>query len=180
MLKVQLFILGLFVFFLNQIHSQDTNVAEKISSPKVLGYHFGVVQIAFAINKGDVIYLDKYDFYTIGFPFGISLKTPGKAIIDLEFVPVIKPYLTTETPYNVHLLYHPGILYPLKKGWTLGFRLAFESGEKQFGFTPLINKAFRINEGSVFFVELVAPGRFGPAKNSGYTQLGGLHLGFGF
>jgi hypothetical protein len=59
-------------------------------------------------------------------------------------------------------------------------RLALEAGEGQFGFTPLINKAFPLGQHTVFFTELVAPGRFGPGKDTGYTQLGGLHLGIGF
>ena len=152
----------------------------KIDKPIVAGYHIGIVQIAFAYNNEKYLYLDNVDFYSIGFPFGISFNTAGKLVFDLEFVPVIKPYINQSNPYNVHLLFHPGILVPLGNKWTFGFRLAFELGENQFVFTPLLNKAFRLTDHSVFFVELVAPGRFGPTKSAGYTQLGGLHLGFGF
>ena len=99
---------------------------------------------------------------------------------DLEFVPVVKPYFNSGVPIQVHLLFHPGILYPLGNGWTFGFRLAYENSVNQIGFTPLINKGFKRKNNSVFFLELVAPARFGPEKNSGYTQLGGLHVGLGF
>ena len=68
----------------------------------------------------------------------------------------------------------------MKNGWTLGLRAAFEIGEDQFGFTPLVNKAFKLRSGTAFFVEIVAPGRFGPEKDTGYTQLGGVHIGLGF
>ncbi len=165
------------------LHAQSTvkiDTTKESVSEVVKGFHLGIVQIVFAVNKGNLTLLDKRDFYTIGFPMGISLNTNGKLIFDLEFVPVIKPFVNSNVPYDVHLLFHPGILCPLGNGWTFGFRLAFETGAGQFGFTPLINKAFKITEHSAFFLELVAPARFGPDKNSGYTQLAGLHLGLGF
>lgn len=175
-----LLFIGLYMFNFNPIHSQDSIEMKKTNTQIVAGYHFGVVQIVGAMNKGEFTFLDKYNFYTIGFPFGVTFKTPCRMLVDLEFVPVIKPFASTDIPYQVHLLYHPGVLFPLKKGWTFGLRLAFESGEGQFGFTPLLNKAFKFKNNGAFFVELVAPGRFGPTKDSGYTQLGGLHLGIGF
>ena len=161
-------------------NTQDTiqNVKPEVS--KVAGYHIGVVQIMFMHNNGETTFFDRTSVYSVGFPFGITLNTLGKIKIDMELVPFINPYIYSNLPYKIHLLYHPGILYPLKNGWTLGLRAAFEIGEGQFGFTPLINKAFKNNNGASFFIELVAPGRFGPEKNSGYTQLGGVHIGFGF
>ncbi len=162
-----------------QVDTSSGGMDDKNTS-QVKGYHIGIVQIIFGVNRGDLTLIDKRDFYSIGFPMGVSLNTHGKVIIDFEVVPVIKPYINSSTPYSVHLLYHPGILCPLGNGWTFGFRLAFESGQGQFGFTPLLNKAFEIGNKTAFFVELVAPGRFGPEKNSGFTQLAGLHLGIGF
>jgi hypothetical protein len=153
---------------------------DKPATSKLAGYHFGVVQIIFAVNDGEVTTLDKSDFYSIGFPFGLTLNTGCKTKIDLEFVPSIKPYLEQEKPYEVHFLFHPGVLFPLNHGWTFGMRLAFEVGDGQYGFTPLINKSFKMSDHSSFFIELVAPARFGPEKDSGYTQLGGIHLGIGF
>jgi hypothetical protein len=144
------------------------------------GYHVGVVQPIVAFHNGEIHTIDETEFYSIGFPLGITFHTPGKTMIDFEFVPLIKPYANSSKPYDVHLLVHPGVLFPLSNGWTFGFRLAFETGTGQFGFTPLLNKAFPCGNDNVFFIELVAPGRFGPEKNSGYTQVLGLHFGFGF
>lgn len=146
----------------------------------VAGYHIGVVQPIFAIQQGETKYLTQSSFYAIGFPIGITFHTPGKLKFDLEFVPFVKPYLNSSRAYDVHLLFHPGVLIPLSKGFTFGLRFAFETGTGQFGLTPLLNKAFPTGKGHSFFIELVAPGRFGPQKNSGYTQIGGLHVGLGF
>ena len=154
---------------------------DSLKLPAIKGYHFGVVQPLLAIQQKNMRYLTEYDFYSIGFPFGLTLRTNGLFLIDLELVPFIKPYADDAgKPYDVHLLYHPGVLYPLGSGFTVGLRAAFESGQDQFGFTPLINKSFKIGPAGSFFVELVFPGRFGPEKSSGYTQIGGIHFGFGF
>ncbi|HNR07528.1 MAG TPA: hypothetical protein PKM27_09455 [Saprospiraceae bacterium] len=154
---------------------------DTLNQPTIKGYHIGVVQPLLAIHQNKTSYMTEYDFYSIGFPFGLTLRTSGRFLIDLELVPFIKPYADDAgKPYDVHLLYHPGVLYPLGSGFTLGLRAAFESGQDQFGFTPLINKSFKIGPSGSFFVELVFPGRFGPEKSSGYTQVGGIHIGFGF
>ncbi|HLF63561.1 MAG TPA: hypothetical protein VI603_07405 [Saprospiraceae bacterium] len=179
MYKRAVFLISL-VLFCVSLHAQDTATDQDPVMPKLSGYHVGVVQIVFAANGDGTKFLDQTSFYSIGFPLGVTLNTSGKVKVDLEVVPFVKPYVQTDLPYKVHVLYHPGVLFPLKHGWTFGLRLACESGQGQFGFTPLVNKAFKIGEQTVIFIELVAPGRFGPEKNSGYTQLGGLHVGFGF
>ena len=154
---------------------------EMPAASKLAGYHFGVVQIIFAVHNGETSTIDQSNFYSIGFPVGLTLNTGCKTKIDLEFVPSIKPYVNQdEKPYEVHFLFHPGVLFPIGKGWTFGMRLAFEVGDGQYGFTPLLNKSFKMGDQSSFFIELVAPARFGPEKNSGYTQLGGIHVGIGF
>ncbi|HMR86819.1 MAG TPA: hypothetical protein PKD51_01630 [Saprospiraceae bacterium] len=160
------------------VNSQDTIRTELKVISKFAGYHVGVVQILFARNNGETVFFNRTSIYSVGFPFGLTFNTSGKIKIDLEIVPFINPYIYSDKAYEVHLLYHPGILYPLSNGWTLGLRTAFEIGQGQFGFTPLINKSFKRDKGSIFFFEIVAPGRFGPEKTSGYTQLGGIHIGF--
>ena len=170
-----------YVILSTLVQAQKTNsqTSVELSSP-VVGYHVGLLQTLFSINNGKLRKLDQSSFYTIGIPIGITLKTPGKVMIDLEFVPFFHPHFNTDNPYQVHLLFHPGVLFPLGDNWTFGLRAAFETGVNQFGITPLLNKSFKLNSKSRFFIELVAPGRWGPEKNSGYTQLCGLHLGVSF
>lgn len=161
-------------FYMTSGWAQDSL---KNSKNLVLGYHIGIVQPLVSFQKGITTNLLDYDVYAIGFPVGISLATPGKAVIDLEIVPFVSPFLEFRENFGVHLLYHPGILYPLGNGFTMGFRLAFEAGIGQFGFTPLINKSFKINKEVNIFTEIVAPGRFGPNEKSSYTQVLALHVG---
>lgn len=177
----RVFFLFCLTFILNIPASARSVYKDTVNHPAIKGYHIGVVQPVFAFHQNKTRYLTEYDFYSIGFPFGLTLRTSGRFLIDLELVPFIKPYADDAgKPYDVHLLYHPGVLYPVGSGFTLGLRAAFESGQNQFGFTPLINKSFKIGPAGSLFIELVFPGRWGPEKSSGYTQIGGVHLGFGF
>lgn len=162
------------------LQAQDSIKLPDFPKNPVNGYHIGIVQPLIFIQEGEVTDLLDYDVYSMGFPIGISLATPGKAIIDIEVVPFVAAALEFRENYEVHLLYHPGILYPLGSGFTLGLRLAFESGKGQFGFTPLINKSFPITKNTKFFLEIVAPGRFGPNEKTPYTQIFGLHAGVAF
>lgn len=170
-------------FWSSLVLSQDTiqPIKPKVdNSSGLAGYHIGVVQPIVAFQNGESHFLDEQNFYEIGFPIGVTLHTNGKVLFDLEFVPFLKPYANSDKPYETHLLVHPGFLFPISKGFTFGLRAAFDMGTNQFGFTPLINQIICKGKNQVLFIEIVAPGRFGPEKDSGYTQAFALHLGFGF
>lgn len=169
-----------FIFGCTTLTGQQDSMMKMEKKPVVRGFHVGYVQPIWATTNGEGQWLDTYDRYSMGFPFGISFNTSGLVIIDLEFVPFIKPYFGDDTPAEIHLLYHPGILIPVGYGMTFGVRAAFELGVGQIGFTPLLNKSFDICKGTKGFLELVLPGRFGPEKDSGYTQIVGLHVGVAF
>lgn len=153
---------------------------EKEPGCLLMGYHIGVVQPLYSIGKGFINHLLGYHDYSVGLPIGVSLRTPGRAIIDLEVVPFISRLPDEGIDLNVHLLYHPGVLVPLGGGFTLGARLAFETGQGQWGFTPLLNKAFPLNQAMKVFIEIVAPGRFNAQPGLNYSQVLGVHAGLGF
>jgi len=176
-------LLCMFLTLYAPFHSSGQSLKSIDSTHKsmVKGYHIGIVQPLLAYNRNKTTYFTDYNFYSIGFPLGITLTTSGSVLIDLELMPFIKPRIDDDAvPYEVVLLYHPGILVPAGHGFTFGLRAAFEPGNDQFGFTPLINKAVKLNNSTRIFCELVLPGRFGPEKSIGYTQIAGIHLGLGF
>ena len=112
-------------------------------------------------------------------PVGITLHGQGKMAFDMEFVPLIQ-----NSPRQVSLTLHPGILYGLSHGWTLGMRAAFVTSSSEFGFTPLVNKGWPI-EGSLFkayFIEFDLPVRFNqpPGMPSSSPVTFALHFGLGF
>ncbi|PCJ84318.1 MAG: hypothetical protein COA57_09440 [Flavobacteriales bacterium] len=143
-----------------------------------LGAHIGAIQ-PIVIFSGSSTSVMGSDFYTIGFPMGITVKPCDKLFFDMEFVPFFTPG-DSVTAHKVDLLVHPGVLFPLGGGFTFGLRGAFEIGNGQVGFTPLLNKAFPLKGGGAFFTELVLPMRFGPMPNSDFVNIIGLHVGYGF
>ncbi len=148
---------------------------------KLSGFHIGFVQPLYRLHNEEGRWITTVDDYVMGFPIGIGLRTAWNMIVDIELVPLVKPYFRDNRQQEVHLLVHPGILIPMgSSSWTFGLRAAFELEQGQVGFTPLINRSFPIAWGLRGFVELVLPGRFGPEKSKGYTQFIGLHGGFGF
>ena len=164
-------------FGLNDANGQNDSLSSKSI---IAGYHVGYVQLIFATDGTETHFLDESKFFTMGFPIGVTFQTGKRIKFDLEFVPFVNPNLGSGRPYSSHLLFHPGVLLPLSKSWTIGARLAFELGNNQMGLTPLINKSFSLGKQGAFFVELVAPMRVGPSKHDSYVQLGGIHLGFAY
>lgn len=172
---------GLPVLLLANVSMTDTSRIEADRGQQIItGYHLGVVQPLMMIHQHETTYLTQNSFYTIGFPIGLTFRTGGRVLFDLELVPFVTPFIMTEDPIRVHILYHPGLLIPLGEGFTAGIRLAYESGIDQLGATLLLNKAWNLNGSAAFFTEFVMPGRYGPDKKSGYTQIVALHVGIAF
>lgn len=148
-----------------------------------LGGHFGMVHPFVTFSQGESATIA--DNYVVGFPTGITVKMKDRLAFDAEFVPFI------DNGRMVNFMFHPGILYGLGNGLTLGNRLAFETGSQAYGFTPLLNKGFPLGNGATFFLELVLPVRFVKMTNmvgadnsiieenvSSFTV--GLHTGIAF
>ena len=142
-----------------------------------LGGHIGFVLPVVTHAGGQTT--DLGDNFSIGFPVGITVKGTGKVAFDLEFVPLIQ-----DQPRHVSLTVHPGIIYSLGRNWAVGTRLAFDVNSSQFGFTPLLNKSFPIENSFIkaYFVEADLPVRFnrpvgGPSTN---PVTFALHFGVGF
>lgn len=135
-----------------------------------IGAHFGVLQLLFKSFSGSNETVGK-DFYTIGFPTGITIKKEDMSF-DLEMIPFV------DRSSKVDLLLHPGILFPLGNDFTFGTRAAFEIGQSQYGFTPLISKFFTCKNGQVTFIEAQFPVRF--SSSGPMTNMAGIHMGVAF
>jgi len=98
---------------------------------------------------------------------------------DLELVPAIQ-----DSPRNVTLTVHPGLIWNLGHNFGAGARLAFDVNSSQFGFTPLVNKSWPIKEHyfKAYFVEAVLPVRFNrpPGGLSTNPVTFGIHFGVAF
>src|SRR5262249_20390922 len=90
-----------------------------------LGGHIGFVLPLVTHAGGQTTNLG--DNFSIGFPMGITIKGTGKTAFDLELVPAIQ-----DSPRQVSLTVHPGLLYSIGRNWAVGTRLAFDINSSQF------------------------------------------------
>jgi hypothetical protein len=142
-----------------------------------LGGHIGFVLPLVTHAGGQTTNIS--DNFAIGFPMGITVKGQGRMAFDLELVPAIQ-----DSPRNVTLTVHPGLVWKLGHNFGAGARLAFDINSSQFGFTPLVNKSWPIRDHyfKAYFVEAVLPVRFnrpsgGPSTN---PVTFGIHFGIAF
>ena len=95
---------------------------------------------------------------------------------DLELVPGVRgtPRLTT-------LTVHPGLVWDVGNNLGAGIRAAFDVNSPQWGFTPLVNRSWPLNDSlfKAFFVEAVLPVRFNRPTNGPATNPVGFGTHFG-
>jgi hypothetical protein len=119
------------------------------------------------------------DSFAVGFPMGFTIHGQGRMAFDMEFVPLIQ-----NSPRQVNLTFHPGLIFAVGHRFSVGMRAAFDANSTQFGFTPLVNKSWPI-EGSFFkayFVEADLPVRFNRPAGLPPTNpvTFAMHFGVGF
>lgn len=141
--------------------------------PKVTGY-FGIMHplVTFSKDQTDVNFRD---YYAAGFPTGINIWKNEKIGFSFEIVPNIKDDQGTDKVTS--LLFHPGVLISLGKGYTFAGRAAFETSGR-YGFTPVFNKTIIKNKTCRYYAAIPLPVRFGNDHPVSFTI--GLQCGISF
>jgi hypothetical protein len=76
-----------------------------------------------------------------------------------------------------NFLFHPGIMFRFKHGFTFVGRAAFETSGR-LGFTPVFNKVIKKGKDTNYFIAIPLPVRFGNDKP---TSVGiAFQFGIGF
>lgn len=155
------------------------SAAPQAIAQTTIGGHVGFVLPLVTHAGGDTTSIA--DNFAIGFPMGVTFKGKGRMAFDMEFVPSIQ-----DEPRQVSLLVHPGLIWSVGRGYSVGMRAAFDVNSAQYGFTPLLNKSWKFSNQDQFFksyfAEAVLPVRFnrptgGPETN---PVTFGIHFGLGF
>ncbi|KAF2080916.1 hypothetical protein [Flavobacterium sharifuzzamanii] len=141
--------------------------------PKITGY-FGIMHPIVTINKDETT-VNFRDYYAVGFPTGINIWKNEKIGFSFEMVPNIKDDQGTSKVTN--LLFHPGVLVALGKGYTFAGRAAFETSGR-YGFTPIFNKIIIKNSSCSYYVAVPLPVRFGNDHPASFTV--GFQFGIAF
>ena len=141
--------------------------------PKITGY-FGIMHPIVTISN-EQTNVNFRDYYAVGFPTGINIWKSSKIGFSFEVVPNIKVQGASDKVTNI--LFHPGVLVALGKGYTFAGRAAFESSGR-YGFTPVLNKTVIKSENCSYFVAVPLPVRFGNDHPPTFTV--GFQFGIAF
>lgn len=151
----------------------NTSAFSQTVYPKITGY-FGVLHPIVTVSN-EQTNVNFRDYYAVGFPTGINIWKSAKIGFSFEVVPNLKAEDGHDKVTN--LLFHPGVLVALGKGYTFAGRVAFESSGR-YGFTPVINKTVIKSENCSYFVALPLPVRFGNDHPATFTA--GFQFGIAF
>ncbi len=127
--------------------------------PKIVGYSSILFPIVVLDKNAAVINFN--DSYTVGFPVGINILKSDKIGFSFEIVPLIKVEDGKDKMSN--LLFHPGIMFRYKNGFTFISRVAFETSGR-YGITPVFNKRLIKGKNINFMTAVSLPMRFGNEK----------------
>ncbi len=146
------------------------------AKPPRFGGHVGIV-IPIA-TRGDNKTTTIADDFIIGFPFALTVRTNSPVAFDFEFIPIIN----TPSNQDFRFLVHPGIVYSFKKHYAAGVRAAYEFGTASYGFTPIVNRSFKLKGKTNYFIEADFPVRWERRPDrSRFASIGfAVHSGINF
>ena len=147
------------IFIVLFFHGFSQDIKLKPTYPIVKGY-FAIVHPIITFDK-DGNHTNFSKGYTVGFPMGINILKSDKIGLSIEIVPFVKTENGTDKVNNV--LFHPGIIFRLKNGYSFVHRLAFETTGR-YGITPVVTKIFHHADDYNLFVSMPVPVRFGNVK----------------
>lgn len=141
--------------------------------PKITGY-VGVMHPIVTFNDQKPNFNFK-GHYIVGVPAGINIWKNQRVGFSMEFVPIIRAENGDSKVNN--LLFHPGVLMALGRGFTFAGRVAFETSGR-YGITPVLNKTIIKNKHSSYFLAVPLPIRFGNSRPASLTV--GFQFGIAF
>jgi hypothetical protein len=141
--------------------------------PKTVGYA-SVLHPIITIDDKASTFNFTYN-YTVAVPVGINILKSDKLGFSFEIASFIKADKHSDKVVN--LLFHPGIMFRFKHGFTFITRAAFETGGR-YGFTPVFNKIIARGKNVNYFLAVPLPVRFGNEKPASVGA--GFQLGINF
>ena len=146
-------------------------LAQQMDKPLNVSTYVGIVNPIVSYSSGDFS-TNFTDSYIVGMPTGINVVRDGHLGFSLEMVPYLKFQDGTSKMSN--FLFHPGVLFPLGRGFTFIGRAAFETSGR-YGITPVVSKVVTHGQSGKLFVAVPIPLRFGnqiPGSVSAAFQFG--------
>lgn len=130
--------------------------APKSEYPMKISAYVGMVHPVANLQSGKVK-ANFSDSYNVGLPIGINFQKSPKVGLSFEVAPNIT---ATDSIAKVQsFLLHPGVFFPLDKGWRVTKRIAYDSNGR-FGFTPSVSKVL-LQGNQTLSLTMPFPFRFG-------------------
>jgi hypothetical protein len=115
------------------------------------------------------------DSYVVGFPIGINIFKKEKIGYSFELFPFIQADSTGSKVSKI--VFHPGVVFPLKHGFSFVARAAFESTGR-YGVTQVFSKTIVKTKSGAFGAALVIAERFGNGLPTSVSYGIGIGLSF--
>jgi|SRR3954469_3112353 len=141
--------------------------------PKIVGY-VSVLHPIITVDENTSTF-NFTNNYTVAVPVGINILKSDKIGFSFEIAPFIKADKHSDKVVN--LLFHPGIMFRFKHGFTFITRAAFETGGR-YGITPVFNKIVARGKNVNYFLAVPLPVRFG--NNNSPSVGAGFQIGVNF
>ncbi len=160
----------------NKIAKETELEKQAEAKPPHFGGHVGIVIPI--VTRGNDTTTTIAENFIIGFPFALTVRTNSPAAFDFEFVPIIN----TPSNQDFRFLVHPGIVCSFKKKYAAGVRAAYEFGTGSYGFTPIVNRSFKLKGKTNYFIEADFPVRWERRPNGArFTSVQfAVHSGISF
>jgi hypothetical protein len=113
--------------------------------------------------------------YVVGFPIGITVFNNERLGYSFELFPFIQA--DGETSKVSKVVFHPGVVYRLKRGFSCAGRIAFESTGR-YGLTQVLTKAIVKTKSGALGASLVVAERFGNDQETSVSY--GIGIGISF
>jgi len=161
--------------------------AQTASSPKIVTYFSVFNTVGTYSSQFNPSYIFSSSCYKIGFPVGINVYKSKKVGFSFELIPYISSVNSSVSGKSQsgvsELQFHPGLIFPLKNGFSIAERFAFYSSGR-YGFSQAISKTFYKSETCSYYAAIPMGFRFGnenPSVLSGVNSFfWGVCLGVSF
>lgn len=137
--------------------------SQTATSPKITTY-FSVYHTIATYSQNTPTYIFGTSNYTVGFPIGINVYKNPKVGFSFEFTPFITSTNSAKAGTSQsklsELLFHPGLLIPLKHGFSMTERIALSTSGR-YGLTQVFTKVLAKDNYCSYYMSIPIGVRFG-------------------
>jgi hypothetical protein len=158
--------------------------AQTTTYPKITEYIAVYHTIGNYSSHCNPAYIFGCNEYRTYIPFGINVYKNPKVGFSVEIMPCLESVNTSEKGKSQskisEVIFHPGLVFPLKHGFSLSERVAFSSSGR-YGVTQILSKTFFKGQFCNYYASIPMGVRFGNENNCGNnTFFWGITLGTSF